>query len=76
MIILGIVGQLVQFSLSRVVGCWGYVLRVAGNMFWVAGDMFCCDGGKTVGFASSEWSLTIPKDILNSLKHNQSLSNF
>ena len=28
-------------------GCWGYVPLVAGDMFQVAGDMFCCDGGKT-----------------------------
>ena len=30
-----------------VVGCWGYVPWVVGDMFQVAGDMFRCDGGKT-----------------------------
>ena len=49
-------------------GCWGYVPWVAGDMFQVAGDMFCCDGGKTKSTPSPtdldcivrlDWSLTI-----------------
>ena len=51
----------------RVVGCWGYVPWVAGDMFQVAGDMFRCDGGKTKSTPSPtnlywtvrlDWSLT------------------
>ena len=49
-------------------GCWGYVPWAAGDMFQVAGDMFCCDGGKTKSTPSPtdldwtvrlDWSLTI-----------------
>ena len=48
-------------------GCLGYVPLVAGDMFQVAGDMFCCDGGKTKSTPSPtdldltvrlDWSLT------------------